>query len=108
MKTSLLSRIILLSAATDFQPVEIANGPISGLVTKQNTSLQQPIIQDVEAFFGIRYAEPPVGQLRFRPPQPYTSENWTCIQPMVTPGSICVQLSSGFLGNTGNITGQED
>ncbi|KAF4721870.1 hypothetical protein FOZ63_027308, partial [Perkinsus olseni] len=108
MKTSLLSPTILLSAATDFQPVQIANGPISGLVTKQNTSLQQPIIQDVEAFFGIRYAEPPVGQLRFRPPQPYTSENWTFTRPMVTPGSICFQVSSGLLGNTGNITGQED
>ncbi|KAF4696016.1 hypothetical protein FOZ60_002738 [Perkinsus olseni] len=108
MRLNHLSLAILLPDVVAFQPVQITNGPISGLVVRKNTTLQQPIVQDVEIFYGIRYAEPPLKKLRFRPPQPYTSEKWTCTRPMVTPGASCVRLASNFLGDTGDIIGQED
>ncbi|KAF4746138.1 hypothetical protein FOZ62_011249, partial [Perkinsus olseni] len=108
MRLADLPPLVLLSVTAAFQPVEIANGPISGLVIQKNKQLQQPIVQDVEIFFGIRYAEPPVEKLRFRPPQPYTSENWTSTRPMVTPGNACFQVASGIVGGTGGTTGVED
>ncbi|KAF4648754.1 hypothetical protein FOZ61_002255, partial [Perkinsus olseni] len=108
MRLADLPHLVLLSVTAAFQPVEIANGPISGLVVQKNTELQQPIVQDVEIFFGIRYAEPPVRKLRFRPPQPYTSENWTSTRTMVTPGNACFQVASGIVGGTGGTTGVED
>jgi para-nitrobenzyl esterase len=40
-------------------------------------------------FLGIPYAAPPVGALRFRPPQPFTP--WTGILPAQTAGTACPQ-----------------
>ncbi|KAF4660774.1 hypothetical protein FOL46_005991 [Perkinsus olseni] len=79
-----------------------------GVVVKKDTTLQQPIMQDVEIFFGIRYAEPPVEGLRFRPPQTYTSGDWNSTRPMVTPGSACFHVNSGVEGGTGPTSGEED
>ncbi|EER16104.1 Carboxylesterase 3 precursor, putative [Perkinsus marinus ATCC 50983] len=78
------------------------------MVVREDTSLQQPIIQDVEIFLGIRYAEPPLRELRFRAPRPYTSQNWTATRPMVTPGEKCFQISGSILTDTGSTAGHED
>ena len=45
--------------------------------------------QDVLVFRGIRYANPPVGGLRWRPPQPPTS--WKGVQPAKSSGLPCWQ-----------------
>ena len=45
--------------------IEIASGPIQGVASRD---------ADIEVFKGIPYAAPPVGDLRWRPPQPV--ENW--------------------------------
>src|SRR5271168_2574267 len=40
-------------------------------------------------FQGIPYAEPPVGKLRWRPPQ--SPQRWTGVRPAIQPGNECVQ-----------------
>lgn len=44
--------------------VETSNGLIAGHSAKG--------VSGVKEFLGIPYAQPPVGKLRFQPPQPYT------------------------------------
>jgi carboxylesterase type B len=44
------------------------------------------------AFEGMRYAAPPVGENRFRPPQPYT-EKWQDVQNFTQIRSACIQFT---------------
>jgi para-nitrobenzyl esterase len=53
------------------------------------------------AFHAIPYAAPPVGALRFRPPQPATC--WNDKRPAKAWGAICPQLDT-----TGKVVGNED
>jgi para-nitrobenzyl esterase len=47
------------------------------------------------AFLGVRYAAPPVGELRWRPPQP--AENWSGTRKATEFGAACPQLPAGWL-----------
>ncbi|XP_053557320.1 pyrethroid hydrolase Ces2e [Bombina bombina] len=47
--------------------------------------------QAVHAFFGIPFAKPPVGPLRFAPPQP--PEPWDSIRDATQYPAICLQMS---------------
>lgn len=64
-------------AATEI--VETTNGPVRG---RFEASL-------VQAFKGLRYAAPPVGPLRFRPPQPL--EKWTEVVDADRFGNAAIQ-----------------
>jgi para-nitrobenzyl esterase len=46
------------------------------------------------AFRGIPYARPPVGELRWQPPQPPPS--WQGVREALQPGSACTQRRSGL------------
>jgi para-nitrobenzyl esterase len=48
----------------------------------------------VEAFLGIPFAAPPVGELRFRPPAPALP--WTGVRDATRPGPACPQPALGF------------
>jgi para-nitrobenzyl esterase len=65
--------------------VDTDKGPVSG--TNDG---------NVRSFLGIPYAAPPVGPLRWKPPQP--AAPWTDTLAAVTKGVFCPQLSA--LGNT--------
>jgi para-nitrobenzyl esterase len=54
-----------------------------------------------QAFLGIPFAAPPVGELRFRPPQPV--EAWTEVRPARTRPPRCVQEAFGL-----DLPSQED
>lgn len=63
--------------------VTIASGPICGLS-----------VNGTNEWFGIPYAAPPVGALRWQPPQPATP--WTTTLPATQFGSECAQSFPGF------------
>jgi para-nitrobenzyl esterase len=46
------------------------------------------------AFRGIPYARPPIGELRWRPPEPPLS--WQGLREAAEPGSACTQRASGL------------
>jgi para-nitrobenzyl esterase len=57
--------------------------------------LRGAMIDGVAAFKGIPYAAPPVGEWRWRPPQPVAA--WTGVREAVDYGPFCAQPQSEFL-----------
>lgn len=47
----------------------------------------------ITAYYGIPYAAPPVGDLRWRPPQP--ADSWEGVRDCARPGPRCPQLGVG-------------
>jgi para-nitrobenzyl esterase len=72
-------------AAHPADPLQIktTNGIVEGSLTNNNR---------VRAFKGIPFAAPPVGDLRWQPPQP--AANWKGIRSAKDFGSHCIQSSS--------------
>ena len=77
-----LAAVLLLGAAgaasASPDQVKINSGRLAG-VTKG----------DVVSFKGVPFAKPPVGDLRWRPPQPV--EPWTGVRAADTYGALCMQ-----------------
>ena len=65
------------------------SGPVGGM-----------IVGDVQTFLGIPFAKPPVGELRFRPPQ--RADPWQGVRSAEQVGSVCPQIQSG------SVVGSED
>ncbi|KAG5892515.1 hypothetical protein JTB14_011221 [Gonioctena quinquepunctata] len=65
--------------------VDIQTGAIRGIILELNSRHLEP----VEVFRGVPYAAPPVGPLRFRPPQPPLS--WPGTRLADTFGAVCPQ-----------------
>jgi len=61
-----------------------------------------------QAFLGIPYAKPPIGDLRWRAPQ--DPEPWSGIKAATETGNICLQVEAERLGGDGTnpIIGSED
>ena len=118
MKTATLFSLALLGAGSVAQPVTptqqvqadkitISLSPSASIV---GISSVKP--GGVEFFSGIRYAQPPVGQLRLKPPQPITSPRGlidattvapTCSQFIGPPPAypdVFTQLISGAINET--------
>lgn len=81
------------AAKCPYKPVKLRGyGTFSGTVidkTLTNVSLPEP----VDAWLGIPYASPPVGEARFQPvtwPEPFEG-----IKPATSPGKNCLQPTSG-------------
>ena len=78
----------------------LAAGSMLGLAPSQPTVMTTdgPIAgfqrDGVAQFRGIPYAAPPVGELRWRPPQPHGK--WTAVLDAVTFGDTCVQNQPGL------------
>ncbi len=62
------------------EPIQVTHGPVVGVETREPS---------VEVFKGIPYAAPPVGDLRWRPPQP--PEPWDAVKVCDTFGAASLQ-----------------
>ena len=62
-------------------PVMVTGGAIRGAVSAGNA--------DIVAFKGIPFAAPPVGELRWRPPEPVLG--WEGVRDASESGAICIQ-----------------
>ncbi len=71
--------------------VMTTGGPVEGITGSSG-----------HAFYGIPYAAPPIGDLRFRPPEPATP--WTEPLDATAPRSHCPQRPSGLLNPRGDAT----
>ncbi|KAI7780475.1 hypothetical protein LA080_015988 [Diaporthe eres] len=80
----LAGRAVVVTAQ-DAPTVKTVNGTLQGAKCPAN---------DVNSFLGIPYAQPPVGDLRFAPPQPYnqTFDN----RPATQPPPACAQFNVAF------------
>ncbi|XP_066292472.1 fatty acyl-CoA hydrolase precursor, medium chain-like [Branchiostoma lanceolatum] len=74
----------------DRQVVSTVTGQVRGTTTHTTDLPDKPIY----AFLGIPYAAPPVGELRYRPPQPALP--WEGVREAVEYGSYCPQNISFF------------
>jgi para-nitrobenzyl esterase len=95
MKPKNLCMCILLlfltsCASLSTAPVQIEHGMITGLQAGEGSV--------VKVYKGIPYAAPPVGQLRWKPPQPV--ESWQGVKAMNKFGNTCLQ-PKGWGSNKG-------
>ena len=75
---ALLMAMIVGAAAA---PVVTADGTVEGFVRK-----------DVSQFLGIPYAAPPMGPLRWMPPQPVA--RWSAVRKATSFGPTCAQITT--------------
>ncbi|MEN8161810.1 MAG: carboxylesterase family protein, partial [Myxococcota bacterium] len=96
-----------------------ASEPPVAVPTGDPATLRQPPAGDVvgsaghhggHAWLGIPYAEPPLGALRWRAPQPLLP--WTGTREALASGASCPQFANGLGGDTsaepGTLIGSED
>lgn len=69
-----------------------APGPIAPSVRLTSGSVAGVRENDVDAFLGLPYAAPPVGVLRWKPPQPVAA--WNGVRSAAAPGNDCLQDSA--------------
>jgi para-nitrobenzyl esterase len=82
-------------AATERPVVKMATGQLQGIVE-----------HGMQAFKGIPFAAPPVGDLRWRPPQPALA--WSGVRDAGKFGPACVQPSIKNLSTGLDLPGSED
>jgi len=83
MVTVILAAVPALGLAPSQPTVVTSDGPVAGFHR-----------DGVAQFRGIPYAAPPVGPLRWQPPQPHAK--WTAVLDAVTFGDTCVQNQPGL------------
>ena len=76
------------------------------VVPTQSGRVRGAVIAGVPSYLGIPYAAPPVGPLRWRPPQPPAP--WTGVRECVAYGPSCPQMDSGYQkGQTAGPTSED-
>lgn len=83
------------SAFSDHPVVRTSNGPVSGIAQS-----------GLQMFLGIPYAQPPVGELRWRPPHP--AKPWRGVRRADNYGAICEQKYNAGDNGVGALPKSED
>jgi para-nitrobenzyl esterase len=86
---ALIAAAPAVSASTNGQPAQ--GSPVVGTA---NGAVRGASSGPVDEFLGIPYAAPPVGALRWRPPQP--AANWSGVRDATQFAPHCPQLASPF------------
>ncbi|XP_076286493.1 juvenile hormone esterase-like [Lasioglossum baleicum] len=101
VRVAVVALVVLLSLTQclgeETEVVQTTTGPVKGIIKKTSWHDMR-----YNAFFGIRYAEPPVGDLRFKPPVPI--KPWSAVLNADKETPVCPQVD--FF--TGNYMGVED
>ncbi|CPR21338.1 carboxylesterase family protein [Brenneria goodwinii] len=84
MNKSLAAGLMIILSSASYSA--FANGPE---ITLDSGRIAGTTIQDVDVFKGIPFASPPVGELRWQPPQPV--QHWTDVRPALEYGKDCMQ-----------------
>ncbi|AXB46536.1 carboxylesterase/lipase family protein [Amycolatopsis albispora] len=77
----------LLALSTVVTPAAAAGAPT--VVRTDAGAVRGTVTEQVRTFQGVPYAAPPVGELRWRPPQPVRP--WPGVRHATAPGSVCPQ-----------------
>ncbi|HEY6969702.1 MAG TPA: carboxylesterase/lipase family protein [Candidatus Angelobacter sp.] len=98
------------AAATVFNKIGFADAPaLTKAVKTTNGPVQGLVENGVQTFKGLRYAAPPLGPLRFMPPQ--KPKPWTELAEATKLGAASMQLRTGgsavsYPGHVGQALGQ--
>ena len=97
-RTFLILAIVILAGSTVFaQTGDQINLPI---VKTKDGKLQGIVSSGIEIFKGIPFAQPPVGDLRWKEPQPV--RNWKGVRNADQFGAYCTQRAGGDYWHRGN------
>ncbi len=91
MRQAMGAALLVLAALASGQPIAAAS--FSDLVAIDSGRLQGALQDDVLSFKGIPFAAPPVGDLRWRPPQ--AAATWSGVRPALDYGHDCMQKPFG-------------
>ena len=81
-------------AALTIGAVQAQTPPLTGVVHTVEGDVQGVVTNGVSQFLGIPYAAPPVGELRWRPPQDVA--HWTQTRAAIKFGKTCAQPVRGI------------
>ncbi|XP_010768522.1 acetylcholinesterase-like, partial [Notothenia coriiceps] len=70
-----------------------SNGASGAVVTTKDGQIKGITVDKARIFYGIPYADPPVGAYRWKPPRPVSS--WPGIYDASFPRAACMQACSG-------------
>src|SRR6185369_8219980 len=89
----------VLALAVCVAPPAVAQ-PSAPIIKTQNGQVQGVVGRQVYVFKGIPFAAPPVGDLRWREPQPAAS--WQVVRRASTFGNACMQTPGLSAANGGD------
>lgn len=86
------SGLLAFAHSVDSKVVKTRSGTVHG--GKCSTT-------DVDYFFSIPFAKPPVGELRFAPPEPYRNSSRGGVINGTVPAPSCIQFTALFSEGSG-------
>jgi para-nitrobenzyl esterase len=90
MKKITVGLAVIISLTLQAQQTAFNSGPTPSPTVRTASGVVQGLSEgDVESFRGIPYAAPPVGEFRWRPPQPV--QPWQGVRDATNYGSNCAQ-----------------
>jgi len=92
-----ITLLLLASCGSKPSPGVSSTGPVVHIDTGD---VRGTVLPDRRVFNGIPYAAPPVGELRWQPPQPV--KPWTGERAATKPGSACPQLKNAIANLASN------
>ena len=91
----MLASLVTALAGAQAAPAPRVPGEADGVVATDRGRVQGQVEQGLVIFKGLRYAAPPVGDLRWREPQPVAP--WRGTHPALAVGKSCVQDPRGSI-----------